>query len=290
MSNNPNQNNVDYSNNSNVGSTIGISSKINIKGIINRYLSKWYWYLLAFIVFIGIVQIYTRYISPDYKITSTLLIKDISKNSTTGDINPLSDLDIFRTNINVTNEIIVIKGKRLVKETIDELGLFIQYKSKGKFQSFELYRDDNPIEFKILSGDTLHFAGKQYDIDILNDFQFKLTENDKAEVFGFNTEIKRSYGSFTIHNKTSDAKGNILISLGNAYDLTSNYIARLQVSPHSQGSSVLEITLIDKVPQRGVDFINKLIENYDQETREDKNKLSKNTVDFINQRLTSLVS
>jgi uncharacterized protein involved in exopolysaccharide biosynthesis len=55
-------------------------------------------------------------------------------------------------------------------------------------------------------------------------------------------------------------------------------------------ASVIRINLIEAVPQKGKDIVNKLLEVYGNEALEDRNRLAKTTIQFIDDRLKFLTS
>src|SRR5690606_4311679 len=84
---------------------------IDIKAILYNYIRHWYWFALSIFICLFIAFVYLRYATPEYSISSTVLIKDDKKG---GGIDPtaaFSELDIFKSNQNINNEIEVLKGK-----------------------------------------------------------------------------------------------------------------------------------------------------------------------------------
>src|SRR5690606_24012792 len=61
---------------------------------------------------------------------------------------------------------------------------------------------------------------------------------------------------------------------------------RLNVSAVSKMSSVIDLSIQDEVPKRAEDILNSLIENYDKAAINEKNDLAKNTLAFVEDRLS----
>src|SRR5690606_14813432 len=61
---------------------------------------------------------------------------------------------------------------------------------------------------------------------------------------------------------------------------------RLSVSAVSKMSSVIDLSIQDEVPKRAEDILNSLIENYDKAAINEKNDLAKNTLAFVEDRLS----
>ena len=60
----------------------------------------------------------------------------------------------------------------------------------------------------------------------------------------------------------------------------------LKVEASSKLSSVVELSYRDEVPQRAEDILNQLITSYDQATINEKDKLARNTLTFVEDRLS----
>jgi len=56
---------------------------ISLKDIFAQYLFHWKFIIISVIVSLIIVTIYLRYISPTYKITASLIVKDDNKGGVT---------------------------------------------------------------------------------------------------------------------------------------------------------------------------------------------------------------
>ncbi|MDR3062297.1 MAG: polysaccharide biosynthesis tyrosine autokinase [Dysgonamonadaceae bacterium] len=88
-------------------------------------------------------------------------------------------------------------------------------------------------------------------------------------------------------SKNVKLKGNypIKITIKNPVSVAKAYIANLQVSPASKTTSIVRLSLLDTHPERGEDFLNKLIDLYNRDAIEDKNKAALNASEFITERL-----
>ncbi len=80
-------------------------------------------------------------------------------------------------------------------------------------------------------------------------------------------------------NQLLDVKFNSLASL------VEGYIQKLKIDPVSKQASVLIITIEDAIPELGMDFLNGIVKEYNNAAIEDKNKVTSNTLAFIDDRL-----
>src|SRR5690606_15238834 len=122
------------------------SEEINIKEIVQKYLRNWYLFVIG-VLLAGIVAfLYLRYTTPQYRISSTLLIKDDKKGPSLGDNVVLNDLDLFQTGKNIDNEIEILKSKSLMNRVLEELALHTTYYVDGRVKRTEMYGADMPLK------------------------------------------------------------------------------------------------------------------------------------------------
>lgn len=60
---------------------------------------------------------------------------------------------------------------------------------------------------------------------------------------------------------------------------------RLAVSPSSKSTTIAQLTVTSSQESRGVDFLNKLVELYNEEGNNDKNEVAAKTAEFIDERI-----
>lgn len=68
--------------------------------------------------------------------------------------------------------------------------------------------------------------------------------------------------------------------------LVESFKNRLSVSTLSKNTSVIELSIVDPVRTKAVDFLNSIVSNYNEDAIADKKYISENTSKFIEQRLT----
>ena len=103
------------------------TEEINIKEVLQKYLRYWYLFVIGVIVAGVVAFVYLRYTTPQYRISSTLLIKDDKKGPSLAENAVLDDLDLFQTGKNIDNEIEILKSKSLMNRVRQELALTTTY-------------------------------------------------------------------------------------------------------------------------------------------------------------------
>src|SRR5688572_17371181 len=91
---------------------------IEFKQLILRYLRYWYLFILSLIICIGAAFCYIYVATPQYRISSTLLLKN-EENLTNLNRNPnLGEINLLTGKQNIDNEIEVFKSKRDRKSVV----------------------------------------------------------------------------------------------------------------------------------------------------------------------------
>ena len=85
---------------------------------------------------------YLHWATPIYNISATVLIKDEKKGGGAGLSSELEDMGLsglMTSSKNIDNELEVLRSKTLVKEVVNQLGLYITYKDEDEFPAKGLY-------------------------------------------------------------------------------------------------------------------------------------------------------
>ena len=267
------------------------SEDIDIKGILMKYLRYWYFFATGVIVCLGIAFLYLRYSTPQYQISSTLLIKDDKKGPDLSGNTVFSDLDLFQSSKNIHNEIQVLKSKSLMQRVLKELNLYASYYVEGDVKTSEIYGRSNQVKVIVHELDSAAFD-KIFTLHNKDNNRFELKEDEKAEgtVHQFGQEIKVTAGRFTIVATSAAIPDPIKIKFHEIRKLANFYNQQLNVEPVNKDASVLSISLVDPVPEKGQNIIDKLVEVYNKEAVEDKNQIAANTIEFIDERLKFLTT
>ncbi|NEM97600.1 GumC family protein [Pontibacter burrus] len=264
---------------------------INIKEVLQKYLR--YWYLFVFGVLIaGIAAfVYLRYTTPQYRVSSTLLIKDDKKGPSLTENAVLNDLDLFQSGKNIDNEIEILKSKSLMNRVLKELALHTTYYVDGRVKSTEIYGNSMPINLIVSRLDSAAF-NKVFTIRTVDNINFQLEDEGIVSQHKFGQEIKKPYASFTVvaGNGVIAVGKNITVKFHDIRKVAESYNRKLTVAPVNKNASVLSLSLVDPVPAKGVAILNKLVEVYNNEAVEDKNLIAGSTIQFIDERLKYLTS
>lgn len=262
---------------------------INLVDLLAYFASKWKWFLLSVLVCGGIAWYHYARSPLVYFRSATVIIKDPSnKTSTTG----LDRFDNIINKVNVANEILQFRSKKLMREVLQRLHADISYKLEDGLRSNELY-NQSPVLLSF--PDALpeqHFAFtvtlKDKKSLVLSDFTGIDVKSDfTVEMYDTVTLSRGMRVVATPTNYYSDSWTGTPIRVAKLpmESMVNYYKSALGIQQEEEESSILTLALKDGSAARAEDILNTLINVYNEEAIKDKNQVAVNTADFINDRL-----
>lgn len=207
---------------------------------------------------------------------------------------------------NIDNEIEVLRSKTIVKEVVEDLGLYISYTDEDEFPSRNMYKTSpvqvslTPQEADLLEEPMIVKMALQpqgsMDVTVkIDDDEYQkhfeklpaVFPTDKGTLAFFLTpdsvlSSKRTSEETTNLEKTTR---NITATINKPLTVAKWCCKNMTIEPTSKTTSVAVISLKNSNVQRGKDFINKLLEMYNINTNNDKNEVAQKTAEFINERI-----
>lgn len=261
---------------------------INLMDLFIYLASKWKWYLISLLVF-GSVAWYKYASAPlVYFGSGTVIIKDPSnKTSTAG----LDRFDNFINKVNVANEVLQFKSKKLMREVVQRTHADVSYQVEDGLRKIELYtKSPVMVSFAdMLPEQYVAFTATLVNKDsvVVSDFSI----NEDTDVIGvkLNDTLSLKSGNVVIAptNFLSEKWINVPVRVSK-YPLdavVSNYRGSMAINQEEEESSILSLALKDNSAERAEDILNMLINVYNEEAIKDKNQVAVNTANFINERL-----
>ncbi|QMU27422.1 GumC family protein [Adhaeribacter radiodurans] len=264
-----------------------------IKKVLFSYLNFWYLFVLGGVFGLIGAYISLRYTTPQYSITTTLLIKDDKNGQGLSESSAFSDLALMKSSKNIDNEIVVLQSNSLMQRVLYELDFQTSYFKKGRFLEQEIYGSELPIKIIINKLNDSAF-NKSINIYIKNNNSFEIEDFQNRTVHKFGQRIQMPYGTFTVvatsTNSAPLVSEPIIARFQDIRILANIYAAKLNVSKYNTKASALVLSITDAVPQKGIDVINKLLQVYNKEEVDDKNIIASRTISFIDERLKYLTA
>jgi capsular exopolysaccharide synthesis family protein len=270
----------------------------DIKNILAKVVRNWYFFVITLVIAYTAAFFMIRYTEEVYPVEAFILIKN-DNNSTGAAAELLYGNQLFEAPKSTNTEAVVMKSYPLIKKVIMSLHFDKQFLEEGKILTTEAYED---APARIIYDTTSSYIPyyKQFDFIVVdeNNFSFYETEDDenngvKKGLYPFNEEIDYKGFRFTAYKKDDFnvkklAGRRYIFRTINPINLTNSYRKRLMVMPMIEDPSVLRVTLNGTIPQKDIDFINKLIELYRQDEIRKKNLIASKTISFIDSQLKNI--
>jgi tyrosine-protein kinase Etk/Wzc len=260
----------------------------DLKRMFSQYTRYWYLFVLGGALGLCAAFLYLRYYAvPQYVVSSTMLIKDDKGGQGLSNADALSDLTTFKSTRSVENEVEVLKSESIMERVVKELDLFTSYYIEGKVVNREIYGQSVPIKVLRSELDSTA-AGKSFVVTLTNDNSFQLKDYTGAiSTHKFGQQIKKPYGSFTIlATPSKSVAGNkITVVFNDIHQVAARYSSAIVIQPVGKSTNVLSLSLVDPIPEKAKNIINKLMNVYNVEEVEDKNLMTVSTLKFLDERL-----
>ena len=287
-------------------------------------LSNWYWILGSMVACVLIAGIYLWFATSTVTVTGKMEIIDKSKKGS-GMSAGLAMLNSLPMGLgsslggaigaagSIDSEKEIILSNSMVTNVVKDLGLYTEYRLSKWGRKTLLYQN-NPVEVSL---DAAHVAWLDTELPLYF-HQIKLTISKDAE--GYTVEptlvegkeetdlpeqtfatlpatIKTEAGTLTIKECKLPAK------LAKPYE--GSYTLKVTITPPTQvanafiGRTTFEavskkvtnmanISLADENLMRGIDYVNALVDAYNQRANDEKNEEARKTEEFVNNRLSKI--
>ena len=269
-----------------------------LKELLERFLSKWKWFVLCMVVALGGAFTLLRYSIPIYRASISLLVKDEPKGGLANELSAFADLGVMgNIKSNVDNEIEILKSRRMIESTVLEMGLYITYVNEGRLKSEEIYKNRNfDIIFSSLD-ENFFKKDKSFIIRSISDTTYGLVGNsEKVKEYKYGQLISTNFCNFKVVRRTNVAEDThttayrTLVKVVPLARVVDSYKSRLTIALVNKNTSVIELSITDPVKDRAEDFLNTLYHIYTQNELDEKKVISENTSKFIQERLDLMSS
>ena len=143
---------------------------IDIKALFFKLLEKWYFFVISLIICVSLAYLKNKTSPRIYKVGATLKMNVGSS----GASEILDAVGLEEKNVNIEDEIIVMKSTNFIRETLNQLDFGISYFSEGDLVDREIYKNHFPIKVEIDSSAN-QIATVPIYVNILSDEEYQLS-------------------------------------------------------------------------------------------------------------------
>lgn len=283
-----------------------MDGKINIRELIQKLISKWHYFVIALLVLVPLAFAYTYFAPSTYLVRASILLNGEVNNGLSSE-KFLKGMELLSSQTELEDEIGILKSHNLAESTIRKLDFGITYFSKSNFRTAEQY---GAYPFTIeLDSTTNQIVNVPVYIRRIDDSTFSVAVSAKSVgTYNFYTnrseekvpqiEINTTYSThkpFAYKNLSFRIKFNksypyntaleYYFVINNLTSLADSFQEAMEVKPVSLESNLVEVSLKTKNTEKGILYLNTLLDVYQSNELAKKNQLGFKTIKFIDDQL-----
>ncbi len=287
-------------------------SALHFLTIYSTLILNWKWFLLSIVLCCALAVAYVKLAPKVFQSSTKILIKDDESKKSGGAAGAaaaaMSNLSLgFMSSSNgIDNETEILNSRFLVQQTIKNLKLYAEYKHGGMLVDTLIYAKQEvnvdmdttslkqlnaPMKLTITrEGGIYHVKGKYFKPIDAETFEKAPYEINKT-LAKLPAQIRTKAGTLTLtQNPVYELKEGteLKVEMISPFKASKEYFKRLTMNQTKKTANTVELTFNDESRERGVDFLNGLIDAYNYQANIDKNEIQKRTEDFINSRLAKI--
>lgn len=269
--------------------TIQKDRSINILDVLKHLLYHWKWFALSILLF-GAYYYYQYAKSPFiFRSAETIIIKTPMNTPRTARISRTNEA---YNSISVASEILQLKSKELMRQTVKRIGAEMSYSIVEGLRQKELYKN-SPVLITVPQ--VREEASFSFTVTLLGKNEVLLSNwsvgNKALEIKTvLGKTVKTPIGQLVVQpNKDitdSYLDQEIKVSKYALEDMVDYFVSTLSITQMEEDASLLQLVCEDTNPRRATDLIGEMVVVYNEIALQDKNQIGINTADFIRERLS----
>ena len=270
-----------------------VSSEIPMREYFAACWSNWKWFVVSFLICATLAVLFAKSRTKEYSSSAYVLIKSSEGAGNTMSTAMFTDLGLIGDNSSaVENEIYVMKSTQLMDDVVKKLRVNNLYFVKRGLRKVNIY-GQNPIEV-ILPADLKYTErAKQVVVRPLNENEYEFETDSlswtKAK-FGevYNTEYGEMSVVKTPNFSEKACDENIYVSVSGIHARAVKFCEILDVKKADRETVVLQLSFTGSNYKMCQDILNNLIEAYNEDVINDKNRAALATESFIVDRINAI--
>lgn len=265
---------------------------IDFKRVLYHVLKYWYLVVLSLVLAVLVAFLKNRYSTRVIPVTASIIIKETDESAEGKFVfnNPL--VNFYK---NYLNELYIVRSIPLIQKTIIDLNFQISFLQEGSVLTTETYLN-MPVRARVLveapasSGFSVLFVA-------LNEERFRVFSRDGEEFpfageYLFGDTIHAGSNLFTLEKLDSIGAEYVGQELIMRYTpssaLASAYVSRLNAAWAEEGAGVINLSISGSIPQKEIDFLNALINQYETYNLTKKSLAATRSIEFISAQLEGI--
>jgi len=272
-----------------------ILSGIDPSSIISLLRRHWYWFGISIAICLLVARFYINHTMPVYRVSTIILINQPENRQVADNAALLEGLGLPGGMQNIENQIMLLRSRSLTERTLNELSFDTEYYIKTLRNKLPLYPDTpiaivrnnnipfpKDIEFSFIyignEGFTLSSNTESYPFQVTSRFGEIININGCEFYISCNNE------GWLINNPETT----IFLVSHSERNLINFFNGRTNVELLTRGGSILRISITGTNRVRDADYLNKLVEVFQQLSLDKKNNEANRRIAFIDDQLIGI--
>ena len=265
------------------------NTSVDIKKELLQYLQFWPWFLVSFFVFTGSAFFYLRYAPRVYNSVAKIKILDEE-----GGLElPTAGIVFNRSNINLENELEILKSYVILERVVKNLDLTSQFFEIGRIQTSQVH--ELPFDFETLINPDSLTTTLSFSISVEeNQFRVVNVQNEKTTLIANHDSFDKQHDlPFEIK---SSHKNDLKKSIKKVFQIKFVPIKKvvlglkksIEISPLGKDSDLLHLSIESENVKLSEAILNNLILVFNEDGISDRQLVSERTINFIDDRFVFL--
>ena len=265
------------------------NSSVDIKKELLQYLQFWPWFLVCLFISIGSAYFYLRYASPVYDTTAKIKILDEE-----GGLElPTAGFVFNRSNINLENELEILKSYVILEKVVNNLNLTSQFYKIGRVQTSQIH--ELPFDYESLINTDSLKKTLSFSVAVeKNQFRVINTQNEKITLIANHDSFDKQHDlpfeiKITPENDFKKSINKVFqINFVSTKKIVLNLKKSITISPVGDNSDLLQLVLEGESFKLSEAILNNLMEVFNEDGISDRQLVSERTINFIDDRFNFL--
>lgn len=275
-----------------------IEDSFDVTGLILDFLGNWKWFLLSVVICGVVAYYYVSTIIPIYNVSASIYLSDENASSSSQQMLGISNPMVELQQVIDETEIEILRSKNNLIKIVDSLDLSYSYYHVGKLRDVPEYKSAavfvklDSISLRQLSTPIEIYIDKTsdgYKVSTASNYAGG-DERQEVNIAKLPAKIEMSQGTLTLTQSpfTSKMYGTEKVVINNPNVVAAQLSANLQVDFAKKSQSILRLSLNTTLIEQGRDILRVLVDFYNQQIIEDKNRSAIQTEVFILDRLAMI--
>lgn len=263
---------------------------IDVRLWINRFIKKWYWFLISCVIF-GCLGLYNYFsTTPEFAVSARVMLRPLDSGS------PIDQLGVMQMiglggSVQTADEMAVLTSRDIMTQVIHDLNLQSLYYKKEDLRWYGQYPSrDLTVEYPETFLDTTKYGVRISIRARKNDYIVRVRygrwDFSRHKVADLTQPFTTCAGEIRfVQHKPMEQGDRYKIKTYPILPAVEMYSKLIVAETLKKESNVIEISTVTAAPRLAIDFINREIELYNANAIADKNIMASNTANFVDARL-----